>query len=80
MIWHDRAARLWRARRSVTIRFPDGRVISREWIQQKHPPSIEEMRTWMAEAGFEVEAAFGSHDGSALTQSSGRAIFWARKR
>ena len=80
VLWVDRPNRLWRTQRTLTIRFPDGQEIRREWVQQKHPPSIDEMRTWLDEAGFAIEQSRGSHDGAPLSESSPRAFFWARRR
>ena len=38
-----------------------------------------EVQGWLEKHGFEVEAIYGDRDGSPYTESSGRAIFWARK-
>lgn len=75
MIWFDGPARLWRARRSCRITFPDGTVKETERIQQKHPPSAEEMRGWLLKHGFTIVHNFGA---PAQPRSS-RATFWARK-
>lgn len=75
----DAAKRLWRACRSVTITFPDGRVTRHEYIEQKHPVSAVEVRTWLENHGFVVEALFGDRSGSPYLETSPRAILWARK-
>jgi SAM-dependent methyltransferase len=80
VIWYDRAKRLCRWKRRVTIVSPDGGRSTREWMQQKHPPSIGEVRDWLLGEGFEIETSFGDHRDAALRESSPRAIFWARKR
>jgi len=79
-IWHDAERRLVRFRRTVTIRMSDGNVRNREWTQQKHPPSTEEMRGWLTKHGFIIEKLWGDRHRSPYTENSGRAIFWAVKR
>jgi len=77
-VWVDRPRRLWRARRTAEVRMPDGRTVSKEWEQQKHPPSTAEMRGWLEKHGFEVVALWGDRKKSPYTEASGRAIFWTR--
>ena len=79
-IWWDAPRRLVRFRRSVTVTFPDGTTTSKEWIQQKHPPSAVEVRTWLEAHGFIIEQMYGDRAGSPYVQSSPRAIFWARTK
>jgi SAM-dependent methyltransferase len=78
-IWYDAPRRLWRGRRSVTIVFPDGSQVHREWLIRKHPVSAVEQQNWLAAHGFVVEQVLGDRSGSPYTGSSDRAIFWARK-
>jgi len=78
--WYDAPRRLVRFRRTATLRRPDGSVLlTSEWIQQKHPPSSEEVRGWLEQHGFVIEQLWGDRDGQPYTPSSPRAIFWARK-
>ena len=79
-IWWDAPRRLVRFRRTVTVTFPDGTTTSKEWIQQKHPPSAVEVRTWLEAHGFIIEQMYGDRAGSPYVQSSPRAIFWARTK
>ena len=79
LVWCDPKARLIRSRRTVTVTRPDGTSTTKAWIQQKHPPSTPEMRGWLAAHGFAVEQLFGDRHGSPYTETSGRAIFWARR-
>jgi hypothetical protein len=75
----DAAKRLWRARRTITITFPDGRVTRHEYVHQKHPVSFGEVGAWLRSHGFAVEQTFGDRAGRPYSPSSDRAIFWARK-
>ena len=78
-LWFDRPRRLARSRRQVTVRFPDGSELSRQWEQQKHPPSVLEMKSWLDAAGLVVEQFYGDHKPTPYTDASSRAIFWAMK-
>jgi len=79
-IWYDAPRRLARFRRGLTVTFPDGHVVDREWMQQKHPVSVVEIRGWLARHGFVIEQMFGDHAGNPYTDQSSRATFWARKQ
>jgi SAM-dependent methyltransferase len=78
-IWHDAPKRLVRFRRTATIRSRDGRVERREWIQQKHPPSTDEMVTWLGVHGFRILEHWGDYYRSRYSPDSGRAILWASR-
>lgn len=79
-IWFDAQRRLARFRRRTGITAPDGKTVVREFIEQKHPVSAGEVRAWLADSGFVIEHQFGDRQGSAYTDSTERAIFWAVKR
>lgn len=79
-IWYDAAQRLVRFRRTATIETPDGDVRKRQWTQQKHPPSTEEMSGWLQKHGFGIEELWGDRHRSLYSDNSGRAIFWAKKQ
>jgi SAM-dependent methyltransferase len=78
-IWFDIPNRLARFRRCTKVTFPDGSRIEKEYLQQKHPVSAGEVRTWLEKRGFIIEQFYGDHDGKPYTDKSDRAIFWARK-
>ncbi len=79
-IWSDAPKRLVRFRRTVVITMPNGRTTSKEWVMQKHPVSMGEVKTWLEKHGFLIERTFGDHADNAYIPESPRAIFWARKR
>jgi hypothetical protein len=79
-IWHDASKRLARFRRTATINKPDGTVLAKEWIQQKHPPSTGEMSLWLEKHGFVVEGFWGDRHRAEYSPESMRAIFWVRKK
>jgi hypothetical protein len=77
--WFDRPARLVEFRRRVSIASPDGQVSYHIFCQQKHPVSAVEVRYWLERQGMKVEQAYGDHHGSPYSETSPRAVFWARK-
>lgn len=78
-IWFDAPRRLVRFRRTATVTRPDGSTSFKEWIEQKHPPSTGEVRGWLERQAFVIEHLYGDRAGNAYTDSSSRAILWARK-
>lgn len=78
-IWYDAPRRLVKFRRCTRATLPDGQVIEREYVQQKHPPSTGEVRGWLEAHGFEIEHLYGDRAGNPYAESSKRAIFWARR-
>ncbi len=79
VVWYDAPQRLIRFLRRTRIIRPDGSVVVREYVQQKHPVSAAEVAGWLAESGLSLQGMWGDHRGSPYTDSAPRAIFWARK-
>ncbi len=79
-IWYDAPARLVRFRRRTELTLPDGEIVEKEYVQQKHPVSKGEVESWLIAHGFVVEEIYGARDGTPYTGESERAIFWARRR
>jgi SAM-dependent methyltransferase len=69
-IWYDAPRRLHRSRRYTTVTRPDGSSETIDFVIQKHPPSLAEMRAWLAGHGLLVVSAEETPD---------RATYWARK-
>lgn len=78
-IWWDAPRRLVRFRRRTKVTLPDGSIIEKEYIQQKHPVSAVEVQTWLETHGFIIERMYGDRAGNPYTETSSRAIFWAKK-
>ena len=79
VVWYDRSRRLVRFLRRIRIIRPDGSVVVREYVQQKHPVSTVEVADWLTEQGLTLEGMWEDHHGSPYTAAAPRAIFWARK-
>jgi SAM-dependent methyltransferase len=69
-IWYDAPRRLHRSRRRTTVTGPDGSSRIVEFIVQKHPPSLCEMRGWLSAHGLAVVYA---------NETPERATYWAQK-
>jgi SAM-dependent methyltransferase len=78
-VWYAEKQRLVRFRRSVTIQAKDGNIQRKEWIQQKHPPSAEEMSAWLNKYGFVTEHLWGDRQRAPYSSASERVVFWAKK-
>ena len=79
VIWYDAPRRLIRFLRQTRISLPDGSVVEREYIQQKHPVSAIEVTDWLTSQGLTIEHMLGDYEGHPYTNSAPRAIFWAKK-
>jgi len=62
------------------VTLPDGSIVEKEYIQQKHPVSTVEVQTRLETHGFVVERMYGDRARNPYTETSGRAVFWARKK
>lgn len=66
-------------RRCTKVTLPDGSIVEKECVQQKQPVSTVEVQTWLEANGFVIEQLYGDRAGNPYTETSSRAIFWARK-
>ncbi len=79
IICYDAPLRLVRFRRGTTVTLPDGSIVTKEYVQQKHPVSAVEVQTWLEKHGFLIEQMYGDRAGTPYTETADRAIFWARR-
>ncbi len=77
-IWFDVTNRLVKFHRMVRITTPEGTSIEKEFIQQKHPVSTNEIKQWLDEFDFKIQDHMGDYSGTPYTPDSRRSIFWAR--
>ncbi len=75
----DPKTRLVRFLRRTRIRWPDGRLAERVYVQQKHPVRTQELERWLEGAGLEIRARYGSWDGTPYALAAPRAVLWARR-
>jgi SAM-dependent methyltransferase len=79
-VWFDSSRRLVRFERKTTATSSDGKVTESVCIQQKHPPSIAEMESWIGNCGFQILSSVGDRSVNPLLLSSPRATYWAKKK
>ena len=80
VIWYDKPEKLVRFRRSTEVKFQDGKQVSKEFFQQKHPVSMDEVKNWLESNGFIINNIYGNWTGNPYDDKSPRAIFWAQKQ
>jgi SAM-dependent methyltransferase len=80
LTWFDAVARRVMYQRRTIVTSIDGQSKTWEYQMGCHPPSTIEMKSWLDKYCFEVEKLFGDRSGGLYTDTSDRAIFWARKR
>lgn len=78
-VWFDAPRRLVQLRRLTRVRYLDGSETSKEYFQQKHPVSTDEVRGWLEQTGLVIQQVFGDRQGAPYQPESSRAIFWAQK-
>ena len=66
-------------RRYITVTGKDGQMMTKEFIQQKHPVSNTELESWLEMYGLKVIEHFGDRSGKPFTKESNRTIFWVQK-
>jgi SAM-dependent methyltransferase len=77
--WWNVSNRLIRYRRTTKVAFPDGKIIQKEYVQQKHPVSASEVQTWLETNGFLIKQMYGDRAAGPYIETLERAIFWAVK-
>ena len=45
----------------------------------KHFAALEQVREWLTHAGFVIENEWGDYHGNPISESTNRAIIWAKK-
>jgi SAM-dependent methyltransferase len=78
-IWFDVPRRLARFARRTQVTFPDGHSIEYDYTRQTHPVSYGEVQSWLEAHAFVIERVWGERDGTPYSETSSRAIFWARR-
>jgi len=77
----DRSNRIWRAKRRVDIKYPDGKQESKSFLQQKHPVSAFEIKDWLQDIGFNIIKIWADIENKQeFHQGADRATFVAVKK
>jgi len=77
--WYDIHGRFVHYVRRLNVTHSDGEVTHHEWRETCHPVIMEEILTWVEQAGLVVEDTFGDRKGCPYGPESPRAIVWARR-
>lgn len=65
--------------RRFDMRLADGSALVQEIPSEKHFASLEQVHKWLEEAGFVIERECGDYQGHLISETTNRAIIWARK-
>ena len=57
----------------------DGSTLVQEIPSEKHFATLEQIHKWLAESGFVIEQECGDYKGNPISETTHRAIIWARK-
>lgn len=64
--------------RRFDMRLADGSALVQEIPSEKHFASLEQVHKWLEEAGFVIERECGDYQGHSISETTNRAIIWAR--
>lgn len=76
---YDTESRMARCIRRFDMMLADGSTLVQEIPSEKHFASLEQVHEWLGEAGFVVEQECGDYQGHLISETTNRAIIWARK-
>ena len=76
----DKKTNVLTIRRKWYVREPDGEESETEYTTLKHPVTGAEVESWLNAHNFEILQKFGDRKGGPYTDTSDRAIFWAKKK
>ena len=61
------------------MRLANGSALVQEIPSEKHFASLGQVHKWLEEAGFVIERECGDYQGHSISETTNRAIIWARK-
>ena len=76
---YDNQTQIASFRRKTVIISKNGDKQVFEQSSSKHFPKLHQVKSWLADVGFEITKAFGDYNGNPLTDESRRIIIWAKK-
>lgn len=68
-----------RATRRYELETVTGEKICKEIPSTKHYVPLEQLHTWLTEAGFRIEQEYGDYLGNPISEATGRAILCAKQ-
>lgn len=76
---YDTESRIARFVRRFDMILADGSTLVQEIPSEKHFAALEQIHKWLEEAGFVIEQECGDYQGHLISETTNRAIIWARK-
>lgn len=76
---YDERSRMNRFVRKFELVLNDGSRVEEEIPSEKHFASLEQIHQWLSKAGFFIEKEYGDYNHNPISESTHRAIIWARK-
>lgn len=76
---YDVKSRINRFVRRFEMTLKDGSHLEQEIPSEKHFASLEQIHQWLLDAGFVIEAEYGDYNCNLISESTNRAIIWAKK-
>ncbi len=57
----------------------DGSTLVQEIPSKKHFATLEQIHKWLDESGFVIEQECGDYQGNPISETTSRAVIWAKK-
>ncbi|MBQ7796605.1 MAG: class I SAM-dependent methyltransferase [Lachnospiraceae bacterium] len=76
---YDEKSRMNKFVRRFEMVLKDGSNVEQEIPSEKHFASLEQIHHWLLKAGFVIEKEYGDYHCNPISESTSRAIIWARK-
>ena len=75
----DRESGMTYFTRRFELTLADGSEIKEDIPQSKHFATLEQIHSWLSASGFTIEEEYGGYSREPVSESTDRAIIWARK-
>lgn len=76
---YDTESRIARFVRRFDMILADGSTLVQEIPSEKHFTALDQIHKWLDGTGFVIERECGDYQGNLISESTDRAIIWARK-
>lgn len=76
---YDAQEQLVMGTRRYELTLKSGETFSKEENYVKHVPTVQQMERWIIDAGFVIEQRYGNYKGDPISETTHRAIYWAKK-
>jgi len=76
---YDTQKQLVTGTRRYELTLKSGETLSKEERYVKHVPTVQQMEQWIVDVGFTIEQRYGNYKGDSVSETTHRAIYWAKK-